>query len=35
MEFSLSSEQKLIFETAYEFGQSSIAPFALEWEKSI
>ena len=35
MEFSLSSEQKLIFETAYEFGQSSISPFALEWEKSL
>ena len=35
MEFSLSSEQKLIFETAYEFGQSSIAPFALEWENSL
>ena len=35
MEFSLSSEQKLIFETAYEFGQNSIAPFALEWENSL
>ena len=35
MEFSLSSEQKLIFETAYEFGQSSISPFALEWENSL
>ena len=35
MEFSLSSEQKLIFETAYEFGQSSISPFASEWEKSL
>lgn len=35
MEFSLSSEQKLIFDTAYEFGQSSIAPFALEWESSL
>jgi len=35
MEFSLSSEQKLIFETAYEFGQSSISPFALKWENSL
>ena len=35
MDFSLSSEQRLIFDTAYEFGQSSIAPFALEWERSL
>ena len=33
MDFSLSSEQKLIFDTAYDFGQNSIAPYALEWEK--
>ena len=32
MDFSLSSEQKLIFETAYEFGQEAIAPYALVWE---
>ena len=35
MDFSLSSEQKLIFDTAYDFGQNSIAPFALEWENSL
>ena len=35
MDFSLSSEQRLIFDTAHEFGQSSIAPFALEWERSL
>ena len=35
MDFSLSSEQRLIFDTAYDFGQSSIAPFALEWERSL
>ena len=35
MDFSLSSEQRLIFDTAYDFGQSSIAPFALEWETSL
>ena len=35
MDFSLSSEQKLIFDTAYEFGQNSIAPYALEWENSL
>ena len=34
MDFSLTSEQTLIFKTAFEFGQSSIAPYALEWEKS-
>ena len=32
MDFSLSSEQNLIFETAFEFGQKAIAPYALEWE---
>ena len=35
MDFSFSSEQKLIFDTAYDFGQNSIAPYALEWENSI
>ena len=35
MDFSLSSEQKLIFDTAYDFGQNSIAPYALEWENSL
>lgn len=35
MDFSISSEQRLIFDTAYEFGQSSISPFALEWERSL
>ena len=32
MDFSLSSEQNLIFETAYDFGQEDIAPHALGWE---
>ncbi|MBV1903538.1 MAG: acyl-CoA dehydrogenase family protein, partial [Marinosulfonomonas sp.] len=33
MEFSLSQEQELFFDTAYSFGQEAIAPFAYEWEK--
>ena len=32
MDFSLSPEQTLIFSTAYEFGQSEVAPDALSWE---
>ena len=34
MDFSLSSEQNLIFDTAFEFGQQAIAPHALEWEET-
>lgn len=34
MDFSLSNEQKLIFDTALKFGDQSIAPNALKWEKS-
>ena len=34
MEFSLSTEQNLIFETAFEFGQKAISPHALKWEES-
>ncbi len=35
MDFSLSSEQNLIFDTAFEFGQKVIAPHALAWEDSL
>ncbi|MDG2354787.1 MAG: acyl-CoA dehydrogenase family protein [Paracoccaceae bacterium] len=34
MDFSLSPEQNLIFDTAFEFGQKTIEPHALEWEDS-
>ncbi len=34
MDFSLSSEQQLIFDTAYGFGQDTIAPYAYDWEKA-
>ena len=33
MDFSLSSEQNLIYETAKEFGNQAIAPFSAKWEK--
>ncbi|MEO0391324.1 MAG: acyl-CoA dehydrogenase family protein [Pseudomonadota bacterium] len=32
MDFALSSEQEAIFDAAYAFGQSEIAPFARQWE---
>jgi len=32
VDFSLSSEQNLIYETAKDFGNQAIAPFAAEWE---
>ena len=34
MDFSLSAEQSLIYETAKEFGEEFIAPYALAWEKN-
>ncbi len=34
MDFALSDEQQLIFETAYAFGQDAIAPHAYAWEKA-
>jgi len=34
MDFALSDEQALIFETAYGFGQEAIAPHAYAWEKA-
>lgn len=33
MDFSLSSEQNLIFETAKDFGAHAIAPYSSDWEK--
>ena len=33
MDFSLSSEQNIIYNTAKEFGADAIAPNALDWEK--
>ena len=32
MDFSLTEEQQMIFDMAYDFGQSEIAPHAYEWE---
>ena len=32
MDFSLSSEQNLIYATAREFGEQAIAPYATKWE---
>ena len=32
MDFSLSEEQQMIFDMAYDFGQSEIAPYARQWE---
>ncbi len=34
MDFALSEEQQLFFDTAYGFGQEAIAPYAYEWEKA-
>ncbi|MEZ5936532.1 MAG: acyl-CoA dehydrogenase family protein [Alphaproteobacteria bacterium] len=34
MDFALSDEQQLIFETAYAFGQEAIAPHAHDWEQA-
>ena len=34
MDFALSEEQQLIYDTAYGFGQEAIAPYAYEWEKA-
>ena len=34
MDFSLSSEQNLIFQTAKDFGSQAIAPYASDWEKT-
>ena len=33
MDFSLSEEQQAIFEMAHDFGQTAIAPYALEWDE--
>ena len=33
MDFALSSEQNLIYETAKDFGEQAIAPHAARWEK--
>lgn len=33
MDFALTEEQNAIFDMAYAFGQSEIAPFARQWEK--
>jgi hypothetical protein len=33
VDFSLSEEQNIIFNTAKDFGEETIAPFAYEWEK--
>ena len=33
MDFSLSEEQHAIFDMAYDFGQSSIAPHAVTWDE--
>lgn len=34
MDFSLSEEQQAIFDMAYDFGQSAIAPHALAWDQN-
>ena len=34
MDFGLSEEQTLIFDTARDFGRDAIAPHAYEWEKA-
>ncbi len=34
MDFALSSEQNLIYETAKDFGEQAIAPNAAKWEKN-
>ena len=33
MHFSLSEEQNILYNTAREFGEETIAPYALDWEK--
>ena len=33
MDFALSEEQNILYNTAREFGEETIAPNALEWEK--
>ena len=33
MDFALSAEQKLIYQTAKDFADNEIAPRALDWEK--
>ena len=33
MHFSLSEEQNILYNTAREFGEETIAPNAIEWEK--
>lgn len=34
MDFNLSEEQQMIFDMAYDFGQTDIAPYAYEWEEA-
>ena len=34
MDFALSEEQQMIFDMAYDFGQSEIAPHSMEWEEA-
>lgn len=34
MDFSLSEEQQAMFDMAYDFGQSAIAPHALAWDQN-
>lgn len=34
MQFDLNAEQQLFFETAYNFGQDAVAPYALDWESA-
>ena len=34
MDFTLSEEQNILYNTAREFGEETIAPNALEWEKN-
>jgi hypothetical protein len=34
MDFALSDEQQLVFDTAYAFGQEAIAPHAYAWERT-
>lgn len=33
MDFALSEEQQMIFDMAYDFGQTKIAPHAMQWEE--
>ena len=34
MDFALSEEQNILYNTAREFGEETIAPNALAWEKN-